>query len=83
MMHLVAFQQFARLPENYPPSGLGPDQAKAEFDKLAADDDAITDLKGPSDGYRLRVGIAVECLAIDREALVREQGYELQDFAKL
>ena len=67
--------------KNYPPSGLTPEQAKVEYDRLSADADAITDNAGHH-GDPFRCAIEIETLAIDREALIREQGYELQDLQR-
>lgn len=78
-MHIVKFQEWAKDRANYPPYGLTPDQARIEFDRIAADPEELTDELGPTKEFKLRVGVIIQDLAIEREALVKEQGYELQD----
>ena len=79
MMHEIRFREWSKLPENYPPHGMTPDQSKAEFFNLASKPETITDEDGPSEAYRLQIGVTTKKLYINREALVREQGYTLQD----
>ena len=78
MMHVVAFRGWAKDPANFPPYGLTPEESKIEFERRASDPDTLTDEKGP-DQFSKRIGVVVEDLAIDREALIKEQGYELLD----
>lgn len=78
-MHLVAFREFSKKPKNYPPNGLTPEQAAVEFERLGSEPDAIVDEEGHIPGYTHRVGIVIDDLAIDRDALLKEQGYELLD----
>ena len=78
MMHRIKFREFAKLPENYPPSGLTPEQSNEEFDRKRQDPNVITDEDGPP-GFREQVGIQTKKLFINREAMIKEQGYDFQD----
>jgi hypothetical protein len=81
MMHIVAFQHHAKKAKNYPPMGLDADAAKAEFKRLSEEEDAIFDYHGPAEPFRLRVGILVKTLLIDRNMLAKSQGHTLSEKA--
>jgi len=56
-MHEVAFSEFAKKPKNFPPRGLDVDSAKAEFEARCKDPASIVDFDGPSEKYRMRLGV--------------------------
>eukprot|EP00974_Lingulodinium_polyedra_P002222 206891-Lingulodinium_polyedra.AAC.1 len=79
MMHEVAFCEWAKKPKNCPPLGMSTDDAKAEFQRRSKENDAIVDFAGPTEQYKMRVGVRVKDLVIHRNAITRTQGYELKD----
>ena len=64
MMHEVAFGEHAKKPKHFPPLGLAPEQGKSEFLRLSEAPDAMVDYNGPSEAYRLRVGIKVKDVVV-------------------
>jgi hypothetical protein len=84
MMHIVAFQEFAKKTKNYPPRGLTPDEATVEFKKLLDEPDAVSDENGPhrspTEDYRQRLGVLKETNVIDRNVLCKSQGSHLYEW---
>ena len=78
MMHVVAFQEFAKKRKNYPPKGLTEPQATTEWHRLCDLPNAITDEDGPyvspTEDFRLRVAVATSTTVINRQAVIQGQG---------
>ena len=79
MMHKKAFAHWCSKPKNWPPRGLDEQQANAEFEARAVDPDVVTDEDGPSENFRLQIGVKIRKVLIEREAIIKEQGFELAD----
>ena len=81
MMHIVAFADWSAKPKNRPPRGLLKEEAEAEFNVKIQEPDSIVDYLGPSEEYKIRLGVLVKTLVINRNALIKSQGYQLADKA--
>ena len=77
-MHVVAYQHWAKKPQNKPPRGLTAEDASDEFKKKAQDPEVHTDEDGPynnpSEDFRLRIGVQVSTTITERNMHQKRQG---------
>ena len=62
-----------------PPLGMSTEDAKAQFCKRSKDPDCIVDYVGPTEAYKMRIGVRVKDLVVHRNASTRRQGYNLSE----
>ena len=55
------------------------DSAKAEFEARCKDPASLLDFEGPTEKYRKRLGVMTKTVVTFRNAVVKEQGFLLQD----